>query len=87
MSVSRPPAIAAASPAHSACSVTSMSCWYSGRIAPTARVIAESPCQPSKIAPQSSEMMSPSRSLRLRDGIPCTTSSLIEAQIVPVKPR
>ena len=64
-----------------------MSSWYSGRIAPTPTVIAESPCQPCTIAPQSSEMMSPSRSFRLRDGIPCTTSSLIDAQIVPVKPR
>ena len=51
-------------------------------IAPTPTVMAASPCQPSTIAPQSMEMMSPSRSTRPRLGMPCTTSSLTEAQIV-----
>ena len=31
-------------------------------------------------------MMSPSRSLRLADGIPCTTSSLIDVHTVAGKP-
>jgi hypothetical protein len=87
MSVSLPPATAAASPAHSDCSVTSMSSSSSGATSPTGTVMAESPCQPSTIAPQSREMMSPSRSRRRRDGMPCTTSSLIDAHMTAGKPR
>ncbi len=81
ISVSLLPSCAAARPCHSDCSHTSIrsrNCW--GTV-PTGTVIAESPCQPSTIAPQSMEMMSPSRSARPRRGIPWTTSSLMDAQI------
>jgi hypothetical protein len=58
----------------------------SAEASPTVTVIAESLCQPARIAPQSIEMLSPSASCRSGFGIPCTTSSLIDAQMVPVKP-
>ena len=44
-------------------------------------VIAESPCQPSTIAPKSIEIRSPSASFSVADGMPCTTRSLTDAQI------
>ena len=81
MSLTRPPSRAAAIPAHSDSSVTRISSVTSGDTSPTATVIAASPCQPSTIAPQSIEMTSPSSSTRA-PGIPCTTSSLTEAQMV-----
>ena len=86
MSVSRPPAIARASPAHIDRSVTSISAASSAEGSPTVTVTAESLCQPLRIAPQSMEMLSPSASARSRLGMPCTISSLIEAQMVPVNP-
>ena len=61
--------------------MTRISSVTSGATSPIATVIAASPCQPSTIAPQSMETMSPSVSTR-SPGMPCTTSSLTEAQIV-----
>ena len=52
-----------------------------GRGVPTATVTAASPCQPSRIAPQSIEIRSPSASTVVGDGMPCTTCSLTDAQI------
>ena len=72
-------------PRHMACRVTSESAVTSAGTSPTATVVAASPCQPSTIAPQSMEMTSPSASTR-SPGMPCTTSSLTEAQIDPGKP-
>ena len=46
---------------------------------------AESPCQPSIIAPQSIDTMSPS-SITRGPGMPCTTSSLIDTQLTAGKP-
>jgi len=68
-------------PAHSAPSVTSISRRTSSGTSPIATVIAASPCQPSTIAPQSIEITSPSTSSR-GPGMPCTTSSLTDAQMV-----
>ena len=85
MSLSRPPRRAAAIPRHSESSVTSQQAAHlvgHGVSAPTATVMAESPCQPSTMAPQSMETTSPSASTR-SPGMPCTTSSLTDAQIVP----
>ena len=56
--------------------VTSMSRVDSASISPTATVIAASACQPSMIAPQSMEMMSPSSSTTVSLGMPCTITSL-----------
>jgi len=86
MSVSRPPATALAIPAHIDRSVTASSAASSVEGSPTVTVMAESLCQPSRIAPQSIEMLSPSASRRSGLGMPCTISSLIDAQIVPVNP-
>ncbi len=72
-------------PRHSASSVTRMSSVTSSGTSPIATVVAASPCQPSTIAPQSIEMMSPSRSTRV-PGMPCTTWSLTDVQMTPVKP-
>ena len=85
MSVTRPPSRAAAMPRHSDSSVTRISSVTSAGTSPTATVIAASPCQPSTMAPQSSETTSPSTSTR-SPGMPCTTSSLTDAQIEPGKP-
>ena len=63
-------------------SVTRISSRTSSGTSPTATVTAASPCQPSRIAPQSIEMMSPSPSTR-PPGMPCTISSLTEAQMEP----
>ena len=68
-------------PRHSDSSVTRSSSTTSSATSPTGTVIAASPCQPSTMAPQSIEMTSPSASVR-SPGMPCTTSSLTEAQIV-----
>jgi hypothetical protein len=62
-----------------------MSSVTSAGTAPIATVVAASPCQPSTTAPQSIEMMSPSRRTRV-PGMPCTTSSLTEVQMTPVNP-
>ncbi len=69
-------------PAHIEPSVTFDSIRFSSAVAPTATVIAASPCQPSRIAPQSIEIRSPAFST-LSPGMPCTTSSFTEAQITP----
>ena len=69
-------------PRHIDSSVIRISSVTSGPTSPTATVIAASPCHPSTIAPQSIEMMSPDASTR-PPGMPCTTSSLTEAQMVP----
>ncbi len=81
MSVTRPPSRAAAIPAHSDSSVTRISSATSAGTSPIATVIAASPCQPSTMAPQSMEITSPSTSTRL-PGMPWTTSSFTDAQIV-----
>ena len=85
MSVTRPPSLAAANPRHMLSSHTRISSTSSAQTSPTGTVIAASPCQPSTMAPQSSDTTSPSWSTR-SPGIPCTTSSLTEAQIVAGKP-
>ena len=71
-------------PAHIEPSVTRISSSTSGSTSPTATVTAASPCQPSTIAPQSMEITSPSWRVR-SPGMPCTTSSLTDAQIVAGK--
>ena len=81
MSLTRPLSRAAAIPAHSDSSVTRISSVASAETSPTATVIAASPCQPSTMAPQSIEIRSPSTSTR-SPGMPWTTSSLTDAQIV-----
>ncbi len=81
MSVSRPPTRAAARPAHIEASHACDSATASGETSPTNTVIAESPCQPSTIAPKSIEMVSPSVSFSPTVGIPCTTRSFTEAQM------
>src|SRR3954447_17437085 len=86
LGVGGPPATARASPAHIDRSVTSSNAASSAEGSPTVTVIAESLCQPFRIAPQSMEMLSPAASFRSRFGMPCTISLLIDAQIVPVKP-
>jgi hypothetical protein len=85
MSVTRPPSDAAANPRHIASSVTRIRSSASSPTGPTATVMAASPCQPSTIAPQSMETMSPSAITR-SPGMPCTTSSFTEAQMLPVNP-
>jgi len=85
MSETRPPRRAAAIPRHRDSSVTRISSTTSSGTAPSATVIAASPCQPSTMAPQSIETTSPSASTR-SPGMPCTTSSLTEVQMVPGNP-
>ena len=53
---------------------------------PTKKVRAASPCQPSTMAPASTETIWPSRSVRL-PGIPWTISSSMEMQTVAGKGR
>ena len=65
--------------------VTSISRAASSDTSPTGAVKAASPCQPSTIAPQSMEMMSPSSST-VGPGMPCTIASFGEAQITAGKP-
>ena len=62
--------------------MTRISSSTSGRTSPTATVIAASPCQPSTIAPQSMEIDVAVLRATRSPGMPCTTSSLTEAQIV-----
>ena len=81
MSDSRPPGSAAAMPAASAASQAADSARSAADTAPTAMVTAASPCQPSRIAPQSTEIRSPSASTASAAGMPCTICSLTEAQI------
>jgi len=90
MSVTRPPSRAAAMPRHIDSSVTRISSRTSAGTSPTATVMAASPCQPrpsssATIAPQSMEITSPSASTR-PPGMPWTTSSLTEVQMVAGKP-
>ena len=86
-STSRLPCFIAAMPAHIDSSVTRESSISSGACPePTKAVYAASPCQPSMIAPQSMEMMSPSLRTTSSDGMPCTTTSFTEVQIVAGKP-
>ena len=54
--------------------------------APTPKVIAESPCQPSRIAPQSMDTRSPDASISAADGMPCTTRSLTDEQMLAGNP-
>jgi hypothetical protein len=68
-------------PAQSDSSVTRISSVTSGATSPMATVMAASPCQPSTMAPQSIEITSPSARAR-SPGMPCTTSSFTDAQIV-----
>ena len=63
-------------------SVTSMSLRFSSLMAPTPTVKALSDCHPSRINPQSIESTSPSFRMVLSEGMPCTTSSLTEAQML-----
>ena len=70
--------------ASSASSVTrtSLSASGEGGWSPTITVTAESPWKPSQMAPQSSDSTSPAFSTRVFDGMPCTISSLTDAQMV-----
>ena len=56
--------------------VTSMRRCDSSSISPIGTVTAASACQPSMIAPQSIERMSPSSSTTVSLGMPCTMTSL-----------
>ena len=82
MSLSLRPGLAWASPCHSACSHATRRRRRSSLISPMPTVSAASPCHPLTIAPQSIEMMSPSRSRLAGPGMPCTISSFTEVQIV-----
>jgi len=82
MSDSRAPGRAAASPCHSARSQSAISLATSAEMIPTPTVSAASACQPPTLAPQSIETTSPSPSTREELGMPCTISSLTQAQIV-----
>ena len=73
--------IAASSEARAA----AISCSDAASIVSTPTVIAASACQPSMMAPQSMEMMSPDSST-VSPGMPCTTTSLGDAQITPGNP-
>ena len=53
---------------------------------PQKKVQALSPTQPSTMAPVSMEMMSPSLSTTLREGMPCTICSFTDAQMEPGNP-
>ena len=81
------PFLIAAMPAHIDSSVTRESSISSGACpVPTNAVKAASPCQPSTIAPASMEMMSPSLSTVFSSGMPCTTTSFTEVQMVAGNP-
>ena len=80
MSPIRAPATAAAMPAASAFSAVSMSSRSASSAWPTVKLTAASPVQPSSSAPKSMLTRSPSRS-RYLSGMPCTITSLTEAQI------
>ena len=81
MSDTRAPAFTVATARSSAVLVTCSSRSASGVTLPTGTVTAESPKNPSSFAPMSIEMMSPSTSGR-SFGMPCTTCSFTDAQIV-----
>ena len=82
MSPTWAPARTAAMPASSASWVVRSSAAASGRMAPTGTVSALSAWKPPTQAPTSTLTMSPSWSTRLREGMPWTTSSLIEVHRV-----
>ena len=83
MSPIRPPTRTAETPATRARQVSVTSSLHGrGRPRPTTAVRAASPKYPSTIAPRSRPTMSPSRSFRFGVGIPWTTSSFTEEQIV-----
>ena len=86
MSPTRPPGLAAAMPAIIASCVVSMSARTSSGTSPTTKVRAPSPCQPSRIAPTSTETTEPSRIVR-SPGMPWTTSASIEMQVQAGKAR
>ncbi len=86
MSDSRPPATARLRPCHRARSHVSSRPDWAGVSGPTPTVTAASPCQPPTMAPQSTEIRSPAASRTSGRGMPCTTSSLTEVQIVAGKP-
>ncbi len=69
----------------SAARVTSIRRCDSASTSPTPTVIAASACQPSMIAPQSIETMSPASSTR-GPGMPCTTTSFGEMHATAGKP-
>ncbi len=73
-------------PAHIAASVAADRARSVSATLPMASVTAESPCQPSRIAPQSTEMMSPSARTCVFAGIPWTICSFTDAQIDAGKP-
>ena len=88
MSPSRPPALATEMPAHIARShaaIRSTSSIEGG--SPTCTDTAESACQPSRMQPASMDSRSPSRRILVASGMPCTTSSFTDAQMVAGKPR
>ena len=66
--------------------VTSISRFDSSSMSPIGTVIAASACQPSMIAPQSIERMSPSSSTTVSLGMPCTITSLGDVQMTAGKP-
>jgi hypothetical protein len=86
MSVSRASGAITAMPACRAASQAADSARSASVTAPTGRVTAASPCQPSRMAPQSTEIRSPSASTCSADGMPCTICSFTEAQMVAGKP-
>ena len=85
MSPRRLPGAAAAIAASSEALVVSSSRSDSASTSPTGIVIAASACQPSMIAPQSIDTMSPS-SITRSPGMPCTITSLGEMQATAGKP-
>ncbi len=68
-------------PSQSETRVASESAAAAGSTAPIPTVMAESPCQPSTIAPKSSDTRSPSRNTSSSDGMPWTTRSFTDAQM------
>ncbi len=84
--MSRLPGTIAAIPASIDSRVASDSASSAGISAPTPKVNAESPCQPSRIAPQSMDTRSPAASTSAADGMPCTTRSLTDEQMLAGKP-
>ena len=81
MSESRPLTTAAAIPAYSAASQAADRARSASDTVPTGIVTAASPCQPSRMAPQSTEIRSPSASTFECAGMPCTICSFTDAQI------
>jgi hypothetical protein len=69
-------------PAKSASRVVSIRRRASSVTRPTATVRALSPKKPSTTQPRSRPTMSPSFSLRRSEGMPCTTSSLMDTHRV-----